>query len=568
MLGWLRRIAPPVPSVQSGESENQTPSTERRVERLLDRLGSDGKTVGESVGEALHKISLPPRLDTQPVQESAAQTLNESQLLPGSDRGTQYVAGVDPDHYHDALPFLVKAIIEVGGKPEDDVNTTAAKIVSALRNGYGFTPDRIAATQPYLLQFVKDFRNASVRFGAEEEEAVRQLLVSAEQPAAEVLNAGDPLPTASSEAAGEPAEERLNASNPLPMADSETRPQLFPWYRDSARDPLPTAEELAGESLKTGDPLPRTDSEAAEQPAAESLKAEDPPPTTDSEAAEQPPAESLKERDPLPRTDNETAEQPAGESLKTRDPLPRIDGEVADQPASEALNAIDLPPKPAAGTAGSRPGGMFVIAVCSQKGGAGKTTIAAHLAVRAGAAGNGPAVLIDTDPQGSLGEWWRARHDAQPALAKVKLEDLAANLAELRSYGTAVAIIDTPPALTASIEQVIAVADLIVIPARPSPHDLRAVGATVEMARRVGKPFLFVVNGAAPRASITAQAVAALSEHGRVVPVILYQRTDFAASMIDGRTVMETAPSSRSAQEIAELWRYVYEQIEMRVAAA
>ena len=63
------------------------------------------------------------------------------------------------------------------------------------------------------------------------------------------------------------------------------------------------------------------------------------------------------------------------------------------------------------------------------------------------------------------------------------------------------------------------------------------------------------------------QAVAALSEHGRVAPVILYQRTEYAASMIDGRTVTETAPSGRSAQEIAELWQAVYAQIGLRVAA-
>jgi chromosome partitioning protein len=212
-------------------------------------------------------------------------------------------------------------------------------------------------------------------------------------------------------------------------------------------------------------------------------------------------------------------------------------------------------------------GQMRVIAVASQKGGSGKTTVAAHLAVQAGIVGHGPAVLIDTDPQGSLGEWWRARNDEAPALATVKLDELTAHLAELRSYGTAVAIIDTPPALTASIEQVIAIADLVLIPARPSPHDLRAVGATVEMIRRAGKPFLFVVNGAAPRANITAQAVAALSEHGRVSPTILYQRTDYAASMTDGRTVMEAAPNGRSAQEIAGLWQHVHAQIAIRAAA-
>jgi chromosome partitioning protein len=209
----------------------------------------------------------------------------------------------------------------------------------------------------------------------------------------------------------------------------------------------------------------------------------------------------------------------------------------------------------------------YVIAVACQKGGSGKTTIAAHLAVQAGTAGQGPVSLVDTDPQGSLGEWWGARKDDSLTLATVKLDDLVANPAPLRSRGAPITIIDTPPALTASIEQVIAVADLVLIPARPSPHDLRAIGATVRMARRAGKPFLFVVNGAAPRANITAQAVAALSEHGRVAPIILYQRTDYAGSMIDGRTVMETAPAGRSAQEIAELWKYVYAQISIRAAA-
>jgi chromosome partitioning protein len=192
--------------------------------------------------------------------------------------------------------------------------------------------------------------------------------------------------------------------------------------------------------------------------------------------------------------------------------------------------------------------------------------------------GEGPVVLIDTDPQGSLSEWWDARVDelasndeqtgnGRLSLARVKLDDLEAKLAELRRDGVGVAIIDTPPALTASINGAIALADLVIIPARPSPHDLRAIGATVNMTRKAGKPFIFVVNGAAPRANITAEAVAALSEHGRVAPVILYQRTDYAASMIDGHTVLETATTSRSMQEIADLWKHIYGQMNMRVAA-
>ena len=216
---------------------------------------------------------------------------------------------------------------------------------------------------------------------------------------------------------------------------------------------------------------------------------------------------------------------------------------------------------------------MRVIVVASQKGGVGKTTVAAHLAVQASMVGHGPVVLVDTDPQGSLSEWWDARKDEYQrnedalALATAKLDDLPARLAELRRNGAAVAIIDTPPAITASIKRVIEIADFVVVPARPSPHDLRAIAATVSLTRGAGKPFLFVVNGATPRANITAQAVAALSEHGQVAPVILYQRTDFAASMIDGRTVMETTAAGRSAQEIAELWKSVSAQTSMRAAA-
>jgi chromosome partitioning protein len=216
---------------------------------------------------------------------------------------------------------------------------------------------------------------------------------------------------------------------------------------------------------------------------------------------------------------------------------------------------------------------MRVIVVASQKGGVGKTTVAAHLAVYASMVGQGPAVLVDTDPQGSLSEWWDARKDEYQrnedtlTLATAKLDDLPARLAELHRNGAAVAIIDTPPAITASIRRVIEVADFVVIPTRPGPHDLRAIAATVGLAREAGKPFLFVVNGATQRANITAEAVAALSEHGQVAPVILYQRTDYAGSMIDGRTVMETTATGRSAQEIAELWKCVSAQICARAAA-
>ena len=105
--------------------------------------------------------------------------------------------------------------------------------------------------------------------------------------------------------------------------------------------------------------------------------------------------------------------------------------------------------------------------------------------------------------------------------------------------------------------RVACLADLILISVRPSPHDLHAVGATVDLVEHLGQPLAFVVSGATARTRIAAAAAVALSQHGRVAPVTVHHRTDFAGSMTDGRTVMELFPAGRSAGEIANLWIYV-----------
>jgi chromosome partitioning protein len=73
---------------------------------------------------------------------------------------------------------------------------------------------------------------------------------------------------------------------------------------------------------------------------------------------------------------------------------------------------------------------------------------------------------------------------------------------------------------------------------------------------------IFVVNAATPKAKITYEAAVALSQHGTVAPVTLHHRTDYAASMIDGRTVMEIDPNGRSAREVTELWGYISDRLE------
>lgn len=209
---------------------------------------------------------------------------------------------------------------------------------------------------------------------------------------------------------------------------------------------------------------------------------------------------------------------------------------------------------------------MRIIACASQKGGSGKTTMAGHIAVQAEIAGAGPVAIVDTDPQGSLADWWNERQEEYPAFAHTFVSRIGEDVNRLKDLGIKTCVIDTPPAITTTIEHVIEVADLVVIPCRPSPHDLRAAGATVELVERLGKRLVFVINAATPRARITAEAAIALSQHGTLAPVTIHHRTDFAASMIDGRTVMEIDPSCASAQEIIQLWEYLDERLTKNVS--
>ncbi len=206
---------------------------------------------------------------------------------------------------------------------------------------------------------------------------------------------------------------------------------------------------------------------------------------------------------------------------------------------------------------------MQVLTFASQKGGSGKTTLSGHIAVQAERCGFGPVALIDTDPQESLSDWWNERSEETPVFVQTSTARLREDIDKLRELGFKLLVIDTPPAITTTISEVIRFSDLVVIPSRPSPHDLRAIGRTVEIVEGLGKPMIFVVNAANSRARITSEAVIALSQHGTLAPAIIHQRSDFATSMIDGRTVMEIRHASRSAAEVAHLWDYLEDRLNM-----
>ncbi|SAL52673.1 ParA family protein [Caballeronia concitans] len=200
---------------------------------------------------------------------------------------------------------------------------------------------------------------------------------------------------------------------------------------------------------------------------------------------------------------------------------------------------------------------MKTIVVASQKGGSGKTTLVSHLAVEAEHAGDGPAWIIDTDRQGTLSRWHENRAVDSPQRADVPFTKLRAALDALDKQGAAYCFVDTAPALSDQNTALLHLADLVLIPVRPSPADLWAVSETVEQVKDAGKPLLFVITQAKAQASITAQTVAVLSGHGRVAQAFIADRVPYAMAMTEGRTAPELGAKTPAAAEIAGLWSCV-----------
>jgi chromosome partitioning protein len=200
---------------------------------------------------------------------------------------------------------------------------------------------------------------------------------------------------------------------------------------------------------------------------------------------------------------------------------------------------------------------MKTIVINSQKGGSGKTTICAHLAVEAERAGDGPVFLIDTDPQGTLSTWHEHREAEVPQRVEVPLENLAQGLAVLRDRKASYCFIDTAPTRTDENAALFRLADLVLVPIRPSPSDLWAAAATVALLKEADIPFLFILTQAKANASITAQAAAALSHHGPVAETFIADRVPYAAAMTDGRTALELSAKGPAAVETTALWKNI-----------
>lgn len=196
---------------------------------------------------------------------------------------------------------------------------------------------------------------------------------------------------------------------------------------------------------------------------------------------------------------------------------------------------------------------MQTIAVISQKGGSGKTTITLNLAIAAAKRGKQVAV-IDLDPQQSASRWSRLRSADNPVIVSGHGPNLATLLERAKDGGADIAFIDTAPKSENAALTAARLSDLVIIPCQPSNLDLDAIADTINIANLAKRPTLFVLNNCRASSALPDQAAEALAEYkAPIADVRLGNRVAFIKSLAEGKGVVESEPHGAASREVERL---------------
>ena len=195
---------------------------------------------------------------------------------------------------------------------------------------------------------------------------------------------------------------------------------------------------------------------------------------------------------------------------------------------------------------------MQVIVIASQKGGAGKTTLAIHLAAQA--AETRRVLVMDLDPQGSAMEWANRRGEKAPDVMAAHPATIQKEIDRAKVDGYELVVLDTAPHADHAALQAARAADLVVVPCRPATFDIAAISATLDLCKLANKKAVIVLNAAPIRSKVVEEAAEAITgKGGSVSRIVIRQRVAFQHCLIDGRTAGEFEPDGAAAYEIAQL---------------
>lgn len=198
-----------------------------------------------------------------------------------------------------------------------------------------------------------------------------------------------------------------------------------------------------------------------------------------------------------------------------------------------------------------------VIALLGQKGGSGKTTLAVHLGVAAQESGYSVGIL-DCDPQGSAHSWVSLRVNGDPAVARLRPQQVDAYLETAKKLRLNLMVIDTAPHATTAVYDAIVRADLVLLPCRPTVLDLSAIERAVVIAEAAKRPGAFVLNACQPRCEETTLSRGVLETYPfPLAPVAIGQRQAYVRAMSTGSAVTEFEPHGKAAAEMRTLWSWI-----------
>ena len=200
---------------------------------------------------------------------------------------------------------------------------------------------------------------------------------------------------------------------------------------------------------------------------------------------------------------------------------------------------------------------MKTLAVVSQKGGVGKTTLATALAVEAGRAGK-KAIVVDLDPQASASFWRDTREAEDPAITAVPAARLAHVLAAAAEAGVDFCVVDTPPFSKDIAYEAAERADFVLIPTRPAVLDVMAMTKTLDLVKHYGRAHAVVLTFCPPSGREVEDTVKVIDElAATLAPVRIGNRVAFSRAQQSGRSAQELEEGGKAAREIKDLYTYV-----------
>lgn len=205
---------------------------------------------------------------------------------------------------------------------------------------------------------------------------------------------------------------------------------------------------------------------------------------------------------------------------------------------------------------------MQVIAFVTQKGGSGKSTTAASIAVAAFQQGR-RVFMLELDRQGTLSDWIESRESEEgPDCEQIDATALETALATLKGANYDLVVIDTPGIDSPGVNAAMRSANLCLIPCRPTATDLRGCLPTVQSLIRLEKPFAFVLTQCPPRSNRVEETRAGLAALGLIADPPVVSRADHQDAMAAGMGVTEFNEAGAAASEIKQLWSWIENKLE------